>query len=379
MPSKNYMVVDPRRDHSLRIPRPDLTVSIGTPNACNGCHTKKHETPKWAAQKVVDWYGPKRRDDPHYGEVLAAGRSGNPEARDQLELLAKSSKVGPIVRATAVSLLATRYSVKQSQDAIEHALKHRDELVRAAAVRAFEGWPRRSRQDELEIRKLLTPKFEDRSRLVRGEAARVALAIGLLPRAFGSSEAAALRRAIKDYKTGLMMSSDQAGAHLSMGIVHSSLGDIDKAKASYRTAIRLDPAVAGPRSNLAQLLDQEGASDEAKQLRVKEAELLARDAKLLPNHALIRYRLGLTYYVLGREKEAEQGLLDATRLDSDSTEFLMALTLLYEKQKRWPAALRAAKKLCRLDPNNPTFAQILKNIEQVMSRRQIGPALPSGR
>ena len=38
MPATTYMVVDPRRDHSFRIPRPDLTVKLDTPNACNGCH-----------------------------------------------------------------------------------------------------------------------------------------------------------------------------------------------------------------------------------------------------------------------------------------------------------------------------------------------------
>ena len=39
MPETTYMVVDPRRDHSMRIPRPDLSVMIGVPNACNQCHT----------------------------------------------------------------------------------------------------------------------------------------------------------------------------------------------------------------------------------------------------------------------------------------------------------------------------------------------------
>ncbi|MCB1237299.1 MAG: hypothetical protein KDM91_19705, partial [Verrucomicrobiae bacterium] len=41
MPTKNYMVVDARRDHSIRIPRPDLSKKLGTPNACNQCHTDK--------------------------------------------------------------------------------------------------------------------------------------------------------------------------------------------------------------------------------------------------------------------------------------------------------------------------------------------------
>ena len=34
MPAKTYMGVDPRRDHSFRIPRPDLAVTLDVPDAC---------------------------------------------------------------------------------------------------------------------------------------------------------------------------------------------------------------------------------------------------------------------------------------------------------------------------------------------------------
>ena len=37
MPATTYMDVDPRRDHSFRIPRPDLSIKVGTPNACVAC------------------------------------------------------------------------------------------------------------------------------------------------------------------------------------------------------------------------------------------------------------------------------------------------------------------------------------------------------
>ena len=53
MPETTYMVVDPRRDHSMRIPRPDLSVMIGVPNACNQCHTG--ESAQWALDAVRDW------------------------------------------------------------------------------------------------------------------------------------------------------------------------------------------------------------------------------------------------------------------------------------------------------------------------------------
>ena len=123
MPSKNYMVVDPRRDHSLRPPRPDLTVKLGVPNACNKCHTKEQETAQWAADWIVKWYGPERRDKPHYGELIAAGRQGDASAIDDLSKLARSANAGPIVRATAASLLGTRYPVAQTRDAIEKSSK----------------------------------------------------------------------------------------------------------------------------------------------------------------------------------------------------------------------------------------------------------------
>ena len=32
-----YMGIDDRRDHSFRLPRPDLSGAL-VPNACNGCH-----------------------------------------------------------------------------------------------------------------------------------------------------------------------------------------------------------------------------------------------------------------------------------------------------------------------------------------------------
>jgi hypothetical protein len=51
MPARLYMVVDARRDHSFRVPRPDLTVKLGTPNACGDCH--RREGARWAAEAIA--------------------------------------------------------------------------------------------------------------------------------------------------------------------------------------------------------------------------------------------------------------------------------------------------------------------------------------
>jgi hypothetical protein len=81
MPTRTYMVVDPRRDHSLRVPRPDLSVKLGTPDSCTGCH--RDRTPRWAAEALARWYGPGPRPA-HYGEAIHAGRRGLPGADAQL-------------------------------------------------------------------------------------------------------------------------------------------------------------------------------------------------------------------------------------------------------------------------------------------------------
>src|SRR5262249_43419870 len=54
MPDTMYMQIDARRDHSIRIPRPDLSVTLGVPNACNRCHTNQNA--QWAAAAIRRWY-----------------------------------------------------------------------------------------------------------------------------------------------------------------------------------------------------------------------------------------------------------------------------------------------------------------------------------
>ena len=72
MPARTYMVVDIRHDHSFRIPRPDLSVTLGTPNACNDCHRDQSAT------------GRRRRSKPGTGqnEGLSALRRGVPRRAD---------------------------------------------------------------------------------------------------------------------------------------------------------------------------------------------------------------------------------------------------------------------------------------------------------
>ena len=362
MPSKKYMVVDPRRDHSLRMPRPDLTVKLGVPNACNDCHTKPEETAQWAADKVVEWYGPQRTPDPHYGEIIAAGRQSDPNALDALIELAEEHDVGPIVRGTAISLLATNYRGQQRDQAIGRALKSSEAIVRHAALRAFEGMDLSDPDQRDRLALSVKPLLFDIVRSVRTEAARLLAPIS--HQVLNAKQLERFKFAIEEHITGLEYHNDQAGSQLTQGVLNEQLGLSNKAERAYRRAIQLDPAVAGPRSNLAALLEQHGDSEQARRLREEEEQRLARDVSLLPENAMLHYRLGLLRYILGRASGVEEELLHAVELEPRSTEFLLTLTLWYEKQQRWPEAVRYARRLVTLESNNDMFRRVLDNMEQ---------------
>ena len=81
MKTETYMVVDPRHDHSFRIPRPDLTVSLGVPNACNQCHTDRNAA--WAAAEIRKRYPEPKPGFQGFAEAFAAADRGDPSARDR--------------------------------------------------------------------------------------------------------------------------------------------------------------------------------------------------------------------------------------------------------------------------------------------------------
>ena len=149
MPTKTYMVVHDRRDHSIRIPRPDLSVSIGTPNACNQCHT--NQSAEWAAKAVATWYPNGRQTKPHYGTALHAGRTGANDAERQLDLLILDKNQPAIARASALPLLS-RYASAASQPAIKSAIADPDPLVRMAMARALPTSPPHARSSRRSFR-----------------------------------------------------------------------------------------------------------------------------------------------------------------------------------------------------------------------------------
>lgn len=297
MPSRTYMVVDPRRDHSLRVPRPDLTEKIGVPNACGGCHAK--EGAAWAREASAKWWGTKRAQEPHWGEALFAGREGAVGCEEKLAALASDPKKPGIARASAIALLE-RTPRGEFAAALERAAEDPDPLVRMAAARAVRPFPNETKARvarRLVADPILAVRIEA-ARALAGEAARV----------LDREGAAAFERALAEYRRAQLANADRAEAHLNLAALAGDLGDPKEAEAECRAALRLAPALPMASVQLADVLREGGRDEEGE--RVLRASL-ARN----PDHADLRHALGLLLVRRQQSAEALAELAAAARLD----------------------------------------------------------------
>ncbi|HYO23356.1 MAG TPA: multiheme c-type cytochrome [Lacipirellulaceae bacterium] len=416
MPTATYMGVDVRRDHSFRVPRPDLTASLGTPNACGRCHAKPTEDAAWAAETVKRWYGPNRPDDPHYAAALDAAQRGDPQGEALLQSQLQRAALPDLVRATAVSLLS-RYPTPASDRLQREALKHPSPAVRAAAVRALAedapermlahqqlrldaqdpSDPLRQRQAAAELDRYVPtrlvgdvePLLRDPVRAVRYAAA--ARLIAVAPALEQSQYQAVLDRAIQEFKEPQQLHLDRADAHMSLGSLNEQLKKLPEAIDAFRAAVRVEPHRTGPRAQAARLLDLLSTDPqyaelhaktpvdpaEVRRLRMEEAELLARDAELLPDDVWPRYQRGMLLYLLGDLDGARLALEDACRVAPRDYESWMAYALVCEKQHRWEDAGRAIVALRELQPEAHDWRLVLLRMRDTVLEEEARRAAES--
>ncbi len=230
MTDRVYMGNDRRRDHSFRIPRPDLAAVTDAPDACTGCHSDR--TARWAADRLEDWYPASTNRGPHYGEVLAAGRKAPDLAADNLADLAADTDRPGIVRATAMWLLEGSGDASAAER-LEPALRDDDPLVRAGAVGV-------QRLAPVPVRlKRLVGLLEDPVRTVRMAAARALLDAPILH--VPERQARAMRGAMDDWRASLQANLDFPETYVKLGGIALTMRDLRGAEAAFREVVRMDP------------------------------------------------------------------------------------------------------------------------------------------
>lgn len=374
MPKSAFMVVHLRADHSIRVPRPDLTKELGVPNACGrpGCHADKPLS--WSIAAYDRWYGTARK--PHYGTVIAAGRKGDSAAKADLLRLASDTLSPTLVRATALSLLG-RYEGADVTAAFRRALLDEEPLIRRTAVAEAPI------ADAAERVARLAPLLSDPFRAVRLEAAS-ALA-GTPAALLKPYQQEALATALADYVKAMEYSLDFSYAGHNLGLLYEKQNEPARAEEAYRRAIAVDDLSVPPKVNLAVLLARQGRNGEAETLlrevlasypeqadvsyslglllaesgKMDEAAtFLARAAAGMPANARAAYNAGLALVRAGRDAEAERMLRRAVELEPSGYDVLFALADFLLRKGRRAEVGPLAERMVAIDPSRPEARQL---------------------
>lgn len=384
MPSKIYMVVDDRRDHSFRIPRPDLSIAIGTPNACTQCHADR--SAEWAAGTIEAWFPGGRQSRSHYGVALDAGRRGSIEAERLLGGLLRDADAPAIARATALTLLPPLATLL-SEPAVIAAFTDPSPLVRAAALRSVQA------PTSPEIVKSALTLLSDPIRLVRIEAARAFA--GIDQRTLTDAQQTDMVLASLELVAAELVDADRPESHLNLGLFDSRNGRLTEAEERYRTALRLDPKFVPALANLADLDRRRGREAEGE-------DYLRKALAIEPENPDIHHSLGLLMVRAKNYAEAMVELRKAQDLAPDNARYAYvyaialngmgarpaALDLLKRTHARHPAdrevlaalislaresgdltsALSYAKSMAALDPANEQLRLLIRDLEKSQRR-----------
>jgi predicted CXXCH cytochrome family protein len=383
MPERTYMVVDRRHDHSFRVPRPDLSAKLGTPNACNDCHGDK--TAEWAFSAIETWHGANRKGFQHYAEAFHAAWSEQADAAALLGAVAADGNAPAFARASALAELAPHVSPANINLA-RNALKDPDPMVRIGAldmlanVSPSQIWP------------LVAPLLSDSNRGVRIRAAALLAAVSSASQPPADREP--FERAAAEFIAAQRLNADRPEARSTLGNFLARRGLASDAEAEYKAALRLSPHYTLAAINLADLYRQLG--------RDGEGESVLRAALATsPQDAGLHHAFGLALTRLKRREEALEELRRAVELDPERARYayvyavglhsagdidaamatlkaslarhpgdrdtLLALVSFSRDAGDFATALYYAEQLARVAPNDSSLTALIDNL-----RRQIG-------
>ena len=346
MPAKHYMVVDPRRDHSFRIPRPDLSVKIGTPNACNQCHTD--QSPQWAAEALRQRLGHDPKGYQDYAETLHAARTGASDAGSRLEALLRATDQPAIARATAAEALGQRLTPEAFPSLVQ-AMQDADPLVRASALEATDTVPPEQRWEAAHA------LLRDPVRVVRALAAETLADVPAdqVP----SAERAELDLAGSEYLAAQQLNADEPGSQVNLGNFLSAKGDVAGAEHAYREALAIDPGWIPAIVNLGDLYRQSG--------RDAEGESLLRDAlERYPVAASLQHSLGLLLVRQKKLTDALPSLRKAAELAPENTRFLYVYAVALQSVGKNKDALKIVLKGLKTAPFDPGLLELRSELSR---------------
>lgn len=344
MPETLYMGVDGRRDHSMRVPRPDITEKIGAPNACNMCHTD--QSTGWSVSAIESWLGKKSLKPEVAAQAIYAARTHQVDANSLLIDLAGNGKINDMARATALGLLEN-YPNMSSYSAARQQLDSAQPLLRMGALSALAFLPLQQRWQDI------SPLLNDPIAAVRLEATRLLMGIAGLDQ----DQQQVLNQHIERYIEALMVSADMPNGQLSLAAVYLAQGAYQKAEQAYKYALRLDAQSVPARLNLADLYRTQGQERQA-------LDQLLQAQQVNPSNATVLFSLGLAQIRGGNSALALVSLEKASRLAPETVRYSYAYGIALNSQGRAREAVQVMTQALQRDNQNRDLLFALATINR---------------
>jgi tetratricopeptide (TPR) repeat protein/copper chaperone CopZ len=376
MPGKIYMGNDLRHDHSFRVPRPDLSVKYGTPNACSNCHKDKSE--KALADAVIKWYGPNRKY--YFADDLIPGSKLDSNSEPHLIQLVKNQTIPNIIKATAAFYLGS-FNTQTSLNALLSYLNHKDAQVRYRALRSLSSFPPNNWIETV------GPLLSDKVRAVRIAATDlfVSLPKDQIPNQYTTS----FEAAHKELVSYLRYQTDFSVGNIMFADYYLKIQDYANAESFYLKGLKKDSKINYALLNLSSLYNAVGKNDASLQVLQKALKNDPNNERIYYNLALlynemnntvaaeksfakaialksqnprVYYNYGLMLNTQKKFKEAEAVLQKGFVIDPDAPDLYYALTFVYIQTGNTAKAQQTALHLKQLDPSNPNYQELFKNL-----------------
>jgi Flp pilus assembly protein TadD len=384
MPSRTYMVVDTRHDHSFRIPRPDISVKLGTPNACNDCHADK--PPEWSAAAIERWHGPNRKGFQNYATAFDSAWNDRPDAAKLLAAVAADRNTPAVARAGALSELGSRITPAMLELA-RTALTDPDPMVRIGALDMIQDLPLDQRWP------VASPVLSDPIRGVRIRAASILSDVP--PTRLSEPDRGRFNRAAEEFIAAQQFNADRPEARTTLGAFYARRGRNSEAEAEYKASLRLSPQFTGASINLADLYRQTGREGDGEKVlrsaidatpndgglhhalglslvrlkRLDDALVeLGRAAELDRHGARYAYIYGVALHSAGRQLEAIAQLKKSLAEHPENHEMIMAIVSFSREAGDAATALQYAEQAARIAPGDPAIRGMVEEL-----RRQVSP------
>ena len=334
MPERNYMVVDKRHDHSFRIPRPDLSAALATPNACNDCHRDKDT--QWAAAAVEAWFGADRKGFQTYGSAFRASRAEEVDAAALLASVVADRNLPAVARAGALTELAPRLS-PANLGLARGSLADPDPMVRIGALDMLENTP------PGQVWPWVAPLLSDPVRGVRVRAVSLLAAVPTASQPPPDREP--FERAAVEFIDAQRANSDRPEARTTLGGFFVRRGQAVEAEAEYKAALHLSPQYLAASINLADLYRQLN--------RDGDGEAVLRTAiAISPQAAAAHHALGLVLTRLKKPQAALSEFQQAADLEPDSARYAYVYAVALNSGGQKDQAVTTLKQALERHPND---------------------------